>query len=116
MIKMMTISQPPRDASSQASVTIRALSSITPEQADTITKAVQASGSAWTVQTTDDYDGYLSILVEPTIHRDEQKSFFIAGTAQLLELFESHDDTLTKLDDFNTVDAISIKLIELIKE
>ena len=116
MIKMMTTSQPPRDASSQVSVTIRALSSITSEQADTIIKAVQTSGSAWTVQTTDDYDGYLSILVEPSVQHDEQKSFFISGTAQLLELFESYDDTLTKLDNFNTADAISAKLIELINQ
>ena len=68
------------------------------------------------MQTTDDYDGYLSILVEPIVQHDEQKSFFISGTAHTLELFESYDDTLTKLDNFNTADAISAKLIELINQ
>src|ERR1700710_2595035 len=44
MIKMMTASQPPRDAAPPHLATIRALSSITPQQADIIAKAVQASG------------------------------------------------------------------------
>ncbi len=111
---MMTTSQPPRDASSQASVTIRALSSITSEQADTIVRAVQASGSAWTVQTTDDYDGYLSILVEPIVQHDEQKSFFISGTAQHLELFEACDDDMTSVASFSDVEAVSARLLDLI--
>lgn len=113
---MMTKSQPPRDAANQVSVTIRALSSITSQQGDTITKAIRASGLAWTVQTTDDYDGYLSILVEPTIHGGEQKSFFISGTAHHLELFEAQNDNLIALANFTTIEAILARLLDLIAQ
>ena len=116
MIKMMTASQPPRDAANQVLVTIRALSSITSQQAGIIEQAVQASGLAWTVQTTDDYDGYLSILVEPLVHDDKQKSFFIAGTAEHLELFEVQDDNSVALASFSDVEAILARLLDLIAQ
>jgi hypothetical protein len=115
MIKMMTASQPPRGAN-QHLASIRALGSITSQQADIIMQAVQTSGLAWTVQTTDDYDGYLSILVEPIVHGDSQKSFFIAGTTQKLELFEAYDDDMTLVASFSDVEAISARLLDLIAQ
>ena len=111
---MMTASQPPRDAANQHLAPIRALGSITSQQADIIAQAVQASGLAWTVQTSDDYDGYLSILVEPIVHGDSQKSFFIAGTTQHFELFEAYEDDMTSLATFSDVEAISARLLDLI--
>ena len=111
MMKMVTASQPPRDAANQVSVTIRALSSITSQQAGIIAQAVQSSGLAWTVQTTNDYNGYLSILVEPLVHDDKQKSFFIAGTAQHLELFEAQGDNSVALASFSDFGAISARLL-----
>ena len=69
----MTFTQLPRDAINQDLATIRALSSITSQQADTIAQAVQASGRAWDVQTIDDYDGYLSILIEPSVSDRNRK-------------------------------------------
>lgn len=110
----MTTSQPPRDAANRDLVTIRALSSITSQQAEVISKAVQASGLAWATQTTDDYNGYLSILVEPTINNEGQKSFFISGTTQRLELFEAQDEKLVQLASFTNVEAISAQLLKLI--
>ena len=111
---MMTTSQPPRGAANQHLAPIRALGSITSQQADIIVQAVQASGLPWTVQTVDDYDGYLSILVEPIVHGDSQKSFFIAGTTQKLELFEAYEDDMMSVASFSDVEAISARLLDLI--
>ena len=110
----MTASQPPRNADNQNSVTIRALSSITSEQVKTITQAVQASGRAWDVQTIDDYDGYLSILVQPSARENEKKTFFISGTAQHFELFEAYDDNMMSVATFNDVGELSTRLLDLI--
>ncbi len=112
---MMTTSQPPRAANPHVA-TIRALSSITHQQADIIAKAVQASGLAWETQTTDDYDGYLSILVEPLAQSDKQKFFFISGTTQHLELFEACDDDMTSVASFSDVEAVSARLLDLIAQ
>ena len=114
MIKMMTASQPPRDAANQHLARIRALSSITLEQAGIIAKAIQASGFAWSIQTADDYDGYLSILIEPTVQCNKQRSFFIAGTAQHLELFDARDDAITSVASFSDIEAILTRLLDLI--
>jgi hypothetical protein len=116
MIKMMTASQPPRDVAHQHSVTIRALSSITPQQANIIVQAVRASGLDWVAQTTDDYDGYLSILVEPAAPDDNQKSYFISGTTQKFELFETQDDNLVALASCSDVTEISTILFNLIAQ
>ncbi len=113
---MMTTTQPYRNAAIHDSVTIRALSSITSQQAKAITQAVLAYGDAWDVQTIDDYDGYLSILIEPTVRSDEQKAFFISGTAQRLELFETQDDNLVPVADFSDVEDLSVKLRDLITQ
>ncbi len=111
---MMTTTQPSRDIANQDATIIRALSSITSQQVETIAQAVQAGGRAWDVQTTDDYDGYRSILVEPSVQGDEQKAFFIAGTAKRLELFEAHDDSLVPVATFNDADRLSAQLLALI--
>ncbi len=86
------------------------------QQAGTITQAVRACGDVWDVQAIDDYDGYLSILIEPTVRSDEQKAFFISGTAQRLELFEAHDDNLIPVADFSDVERLSIQLLDLIDQ
>lgn len=77
-------------------------------------QAVRASGLDWVAQTTDDYDGYLSILIEPTVHDDNQKSFFVSGTTQKLELFEAQDDNLVALASGSDVTEISAILLNLI--
>lgn len=71
---------------------------------------------AWATQTTDDYNGYLSILVEPIVQGDKQKSFFIAGTTQKLELFEAYGDDMTSVASFSDVEAISARLLDLIAQ
>ena len=113
MIKTMTKDEPARDQNVELA-TIRALSSITSEQAEIITQAVRATGPGWDVQTADDYDGYLSILIAPDISADKQTSFFVAGTAQRLELFEACDDNMTSLASFNDVEGLSVALLNFI--
>lgn len=113
---MMFTTQLPHTTANQGSVTIRALSSITSQQAETIAQAVHASERAWDMQTFDDYNGYLSIVIEPSVSGDKQKSFFISGTAQHLELFETQDDNMGALASFSDVEAISARLLDLIAQ
>jgi len=110
---MMTKDKPGQDQNVH-SANIRALSSITSEQAEIIVQTVHATGPGWDVQTADDYDGYLSILTAPDISADKPTSFFLAGTAQRLELFEVYDDNMTQLSSFNGVEDFSAALLDLI--
>ena len=113
---MMITTQSPQGTANRGLVTIRALSSITSQQAETIAQAIYASGRAWEVQTFEDYDGYLSIMIGPSGISDKQKSFFISGTVQSLELFEAQDDNLIALASFNDFEAISARLLDLIAQ
>lgn len=113
MIKMMTKDKPVRDLNLNSS-TIRALSSITLDQTEIIVQAVRATGRGWDVQTTDDYDGYLSIMVTPSISADKETTFFVAGTAQRLELFKAYDDTMTSVASFNDAKDLSLVLLDII--
>lgn len=110
---MMTKDKPVRDENLD-SATIRAMSSITFEQAKIIVQAVRATGPEWDVQTPDDYNGYLSILIAPSVSADKQTSFFVAGTAQRLELFKACDDNMTSVASFNDVEGLSVVLLDLI--
>ena len=104
------------DIANEYFIIVRALRSITAQQAEKITQAVQACDRAWEVQTIDDYDGYLSIFVEPIVQSDKQKSFFISGTAERLELFDAQGDNLVAIASFNDVEAISARLLILIAQ
>ena len=91
------------------------MSSITTRQAETIVQAIQADGRTCDIQIIDDYDGYLSILIEPNVSDNKQKAFFISGTAQHLDLFETcDDDSLTSVASFNDVADLSARLLHLI--
>ena len=111
----MTNDKPVRDQSLD-SATIRALSSITLEQAKIIMQVVRATRPGWDVQTNDDYNGYLSILIAPTVDADRQTSFFVAGTAKCLELFKSYDDNMTSVASFNDVEVLSVLLLDLMAQ
>ena len=115
MIKVMTKDKPIRDDNLE-SASIRALSSITFEQAEIIVQGVRATGPRWVVQNTHDYNGYLSILIAPSASADKQTSFFIAGTAQCLELFEAYDDNMRSVAPFIDVEALSVMLLNLIAQ
>lgn len=99
----------------QGDIVIRALSSITSEQVDAIGHIVRASMQPWDFQMMTDYDGYVSILIEPSTVSDEQRAFFISGTAQHLELAETQGDSLASIVTFSTIDAIELRLTELLR-
>ena len=67
------------------------------------------------MQTAHDYNGYLSILIQPSVGHDKQQVFFIAGTAQLLERLETHDDDdMTSIASFTNSADLSARLLDLI--
>lgn len=113
---MMTENQPRRTAVNHDAAVIRALSSITLDQADKLTEIIRGAGPAWDVQTFDDYDGYLSLLLTPFIQSENEKSFSITGKAECLELWQVHGDDFTPLGSFDSVDQISARLMELLRE
>ena len=61
----MTKNQRTRDAANQDAANIRALSSITPHQADIIVQAVGEVAPIWAVLTFDDYMGVSQSLSSP---------------------------------------------------
>lgn len=82
----------------QGPATIRALRSLAPRDADAITQAVAAVGDGWSVQTSDDYDGYLCILVEPQDETAGQLTYLISGTVNRIELAEMHHDEMHTIE------------------
>ncbi len=79
----------------RGSVTVRALSSITQQQIDDVAQAIATCAPSWTVQTCDDYDGYLSLLIEPA-GQQERPAYYVSGTRNRIELaVASHDDLNT---------------------
>ena len=111
---MMTKNPPRRTAVNQDAAVIRALSSITLDQADKLTEIIRSAEPVWDVQTFDDYDGYLSLHLTPVIQSESEKSFSITGKAECLELWEAHEDNLTPIGSFDSVDQLSARLMELI--
>ncbi|RYE97255.1 MAG: hypothetical protein EOO77_39375 [Oxalobacteraceae bacterium] len=93
---------------------IPALNSITSHQMDTVADIARASGQEWAVQAGDDYDGYRFILLESVGHDDEQKNFFVAGTAQRLELFEGKEESLALIGTFTDMKALQARLAGLL--
>ncbi len=111
---MMTTDLPRRDAFNRDSITIRALSSITVQQADTIAQAVNTIAQDWEVLTMNDYDGYLSILIEPMGGNDEQNSFFVSGTSKRLELSETEADHISAIATYSDVQGLLAGLLGLL--
>ena len=111
---MITMTHPTHSAVTRDQAVVRALNSITSKQAGTIAGIARTSRQNWDVQVVDDYDGYRSILIETTIPGDKQKAFFIAGTAQRLELFETGDDRMALIGTFTDVEALGVQLIGLV--
>ena len=107
----MAIAQLVRNTATQDEAVVRALSSITPQQAETLAQALQASSYAWDVQTIDDYDGYMSVLIEPRTLGNDMPAYFIAGTKEHLELLKAHNDDLTRIAIFSAIGDLSAELM-----
>lgn len=111
---MITMTHPIQSAVTRDQAIVRAVNSINLEQAGIIAGIAQTSGQDWDLQVVDDYDGYRAILIETTVYGDEQKGFYIAGTAQRLELFETHDDCVALVGTFTDIEALSARLTGLV--
>jgi hypothetical protein len=99
----------------QTLVTIRALSSLTSQNAHTIARTIAALDDGWSVQTWDDYDGYLSILIEPPDQATAQPSYVISGTIQRIELAKLRGDELITLGAFDSVCSAVDQLVRACK-
>ena len=111
---MITMTNPTHTAVARDEVVVRAFNSITLKQADAVAAIVRASKQEWNVDAGDDYDGYRFVLIETVGHGDEQKSFFVAGTAQRLELFEGKGESLVLIGAFSDMQTLGARLTELI--
>ena len=111
---MINTTQTLHDAIDQGQLVIRALSSITSEQASAIAAVVRASSKLWDVHAVDDYDGYLSLLIESAIIGDDQKAIFISGTMRRIEMARIQDDHLQSIGTFTDAEALGAQLTELL--
>ncbi len=111
---MISKTYPAYDVLTYEQALVPALNGITSRQADTVAAIARASEQDWEVQAGNDYDGYRFILIETAGHGDEQKSFFVAGTAQRLELFESKDETLALIGTFTDIKTLGTCLTVLL--
>ena len=86
-----------------ASATIRAFSSLTRRDADAVRATLRAASCSYTVQEHDDYDGYLSLLLNPA---DETRpSFMVAGRTRAVDIAELHGDDMANLGTFASIGA-----------
>ena len=99
----------------QGPVMVRALHSLTQQQAAIITRAVAAAAPHWSVQTCDDYDGYLSIMVELVGPGPEQPAYYISGTIGRIELAEVRQDALSTLACFSNVNEVATRLTKILR-
>ncbi len=76
--KMARIKQISSDLE-QGPVGIRALNSLSRPHVEAV---VAVAGDGWAVQTTDDYNSYLSIIVEASEHASDRPAYLISGTVQ----------------------------------
>ena len=107
----MSIAQLVRNTATQDEAVVRAQSSITPQQTETLVPALQASSYAWGVQTIDDYDGYMSVLIEPRTLGNDMPAYFIAGTKNHLGLLKAHKDDLPPIAIFSAIGDLSAELM-----
>ena len=91
---------------------IRALSSITPEQADLVADRLAELAGSWLVERHDDYDGYMSIVISagdidgPTV--------IMSGRVDAIDLSEMRDDHLHTHGRFSDMDAAIGALVGLL--
>ena len=91
----------------QGPVGIRALNSLSRPHVEAV---VAVAGDGWAVQTTDDYDGYLSIIVEASEQASDRPAYLISGTVQQIELAEIHAEELTTILKATDMTAIVSEL------
>ena len=95
----------------QKSALVRAFRSLTFKDAEIVAQLVDAFDGAWAIQTSDDYDGYLFMLIEPSAERTEQlPSFMVSGTTGQIELAVVDGDDHQTLGCFADIDGLTVEL------
>jgi hypothetical protein len=98
----------------QGPVTIRALSSLTSEASGVVKRAVERAAPDWCVDTIDDYDGYLSIVVSRVDEHEGDPTFLISRRADQIELARLQADQLRSIATFATIEDATATLIGLL--
>jgi hypothetical protein len=93
---------------------IPALSSLTHDHATQIENAVKTSAPEWDVDRTDDYDGYVAVLVSLKHDIDARPTYLISGTVDRVELAEVHGDTLRELGPLDSLEQAIEALIAVL--
>ncbi len=95
----------------QNSTLVRAFLSLRASDVEIVAHAVDGFGGSWSVQTCDDYDGYLFILVEPSAQRAGQlPSYMISGKTGQIELAAVDGDDCQTLGRFGDIYGITAEL------
>ena len=90
---------------------VRAFRSLRVGDADIIAKVVDAFGDTWSVQTGDDYDGYLFMLIEPSDDKDEQlPNYMVTGQIGQIELAMVDGDDCRTLGRFEDIYGLTAEL------
>jgi hypothetical protein len=114
-IKMTNTLLATRDDLLHGPAVVRALSSMRVAEIALITDVVADVSDRWSVHTHDDYDGYLSILVEPAGSDHAcRPSYLVSGTANHIELDQVRGDKLSTMAAFETMPAAAARLVSLL--
>lgn len=93
----------PMHHAQDTTATIRAFSSLTRRDANSVRATLRAAACSYTVQEHDDYDGYLSLLVVPA--DDVRASYMVAGRTGAVDLAELQGDDMASLGTFPSIGA-----------
>lgn len=107
---MMHNSQTHRDLE-QGPVAIRALRSLNQLHVDAVQAAVAACGGDWVIGCHNDYDGYLSIIVERS--DADNSTFLISGRLGHVELGQLIGDQLRQVGEFKVIEQVVTELVRL---
>ena len=105
----MTITHATCSQSDQALV--RAFRSLRVADAEIVAGVADRFDGAWAVQTCDDYNGYLFVLIEPVgNHAEQSPSYMISGQTGQLELAMIDRDDCHTLANFSNIDEVAVGL------
>ncbi len=91
---------------------VRAFRSLRARDAEIVAQVVDGFDGGWSVQTCDDYDGYLFILIEPSAERSRQwPSYMVSGKAGQIELAAVDGDDCQMLGRFGDIYGLTAELV-----
>ncbi len=95
----------------QNTTLVRALRSLSISDAEIVAKKVNAVGGNWSIQTVDDYEGYLFMLIEPAPESAGRlSSYIVSGKCGQSELAIIDGDLCQTLSRFSNIDSLAAEL------